>query len=71
MWVQIRGMNPNTGEEIDQWNCSFFFLPMLLIENSHMSRQTGAAVESFRNEVKKQQDTINRAAAANKLLSKG
>ena len=26
-------------------------LPLLLIENSQQSRQTGAAVESFRNEM--------------------
>jgi len=26
-------------------------LPVLMIENSQMQRQTGAAVESFRNEV--------------------
>ena len=30
-------------------NCQW--IPMLLIENSQMQRQTGAAVESFRNEV--------------------
>jgi hypothetical protein len=28
-------------------------MPILLIENSQMSRQTGAAVESFRNEMVK------------------
>ncbi len=27
------------------------WLPVLLIENAQQSRQTGAAVESFRNEV--------------------
>lgn len=50
LWVQVRGTNPNTGAEVDRWDCSFAFLPMLLIENSQMQRQTGAAVESFRNE---------------------
>ena len=29
------------------------WLPILLIENAQMSRQTGAAVESFRNEMVK------------------
>jgi hypothetical protein len=28
-------------------------MPILLIENAQMSRQTGAAVESFRNEMVK------------------
>jgi hypothetical protein len=29
------------------------WMPILLIENAQMSRQTGAAVESFRNEMVK------------------
>lgn len=52
-FLQIRGNNPNTGEPVDEWGCSMSWLPILLIENSQMSRQTGAAVESFRNEMVK------------------
>lgn len=52
-FLQIRGQNPNTGEDIDDWGCSLSWLPILLIENAQMSRQTGAAVESFRNEMVK------------------
>jgi hypothetical protein len=33
------------------------WMPMLLIENAQQSRQTGAAVESFRNEMVKQNAT--------------
>jgi hypothetical protein len=50
-FIQIRGVNPNTGQEVDEWNCSFAWAPMLLIENSQQQRQTAAAVESFRNEM--------------------
>jgi succinyl-CoA synthetase beta subunit len=49
LWVQLRGTNSNTGQEIDDWNCSLAWLPMLLVENAQQSRQTGAAVETFRN----------------------
>lgn len=49
-WIQVMGNNPNTGEPINRWDCSDAWLPLLLIENSQMQRQTGAAVESFRNE---------------------
>ena len=49
----VRGKHPQTGEEVDDWNCAMTWLPVLLIENSQMQRQTGAAVESFRNEVVK------------------
>jgi hypothetical protein len=53
-WLtQIRGVNPNTGKEVDEWNCAITWLPMLLVENSQQQRQTGAAVESFRNEMVK------------------
>ena len=54
-WItQVRGTNPQTGNEVDEWDCAIKWLPMLLIENSQQQRQTGAAVESFRNE------TLNR-----------
>lgn len=52
-FLQMRGMNPQTGEEVDDWGCSIAWLPMLLIENSRQQMQTGAAVESFRNEMVK------------------
>jgi hypothetical protein len=51
--MQIRGNNPNTGAEIDEWGCAIAWLPVLMIENSQQQRQTGAAVESFRNEMVK------------------
>lgn len=52
-FLKIRGTNPNTGEEVDEWGCSIAWLPVLMIENSQQQRQTGAAVESFRNEMVK------------------
>ena len=52
-FTQVRGTNPNTGKEVDEWNCAITWLPVLLIENSQQQRQTGAAVESFRNEMVK------------------
>lgn len=52
-FAQVRGLNPNTGDQIDDWACSIAWLPVLLIENSQQQRQTGSAVESFRNEMVK------------------
>ena len=53
-WLtKMRGMNPNTGEEVDEYACAIAWLPMLLVENSQQQRHTGAAVESFRNEMVK------------------
>lgn len=50
-FMQVRGTNPNTGGEVDEWGCAVAWLPVLLIENSQQQRATGAAVESFRNEM--------------------
>jgi hypothetical protein len=52
-FTQIRGVNPNTGKEVDDWTCAITWLPILIVDNSHQQRQTGAAVESFRNEMVK------------------
>jgi hypothetical protein len=52
-FVKIRGSNPNTGELIDEYDCAVKWLPILLIENSQQTRQAGAAIESFRNEMVK------------------
>jgi hypothetical protein len=57
---QLRGTNPNTGKEVDEWGCAIAWMPMLMIENSQQQRQTGAAVESFRNEMVKSNDINSR-----------
>ena len=55
-WVHIRGMNPQTGEEMDNWRCAISVLPMLLINAARETREGAAATESLRNEVVKRQD---------------
>jgi len=50
-FTQLRGNSPNTGQEVDEWGCAIAWMPILMIENSQQQRQTGAAVESFRNEM--------------------
>ena len=53
MFIKLQGKNPQNGQEVDEWGCSMAWLPILTIENSQQQRQTGAAVESFRNEMVK------------------
>jgi hypothetical protein len=43
-FIQVRGTNPNTGEEVDEWDT-------LIIENANKQRQTTASVDALRNEV--------------------
>jgi hypothetical protein len=52
-YTQLRGTNPNTGEPVDDWGCAVGWIPLLMVEVAQKSNQTGAAVESFRNEVVK------------------
>ena len=50
-FMKVQGSNPNTGEPTEEWGCAMAWLPFLMIENAMQSRATGAAVESFRNEM--------------------
>ena len=54
MWMTLRGYDHNKGEEVDNDGCCISFIPSLLVDNTQKNRETGAAVESFRNEVHKQ-----------------
>jgi hypothetical protein len=63
-FIQVRGTNPNTGEEVDDWGCAQAWMPILMIDNSQKQRQTGAAVESFRNEMVKTNEASQRILLA-------
>ena len=64
-FLKINGKNPNTGADVEEWGCSMAWLPIMMIENSQQQRSTGAAVESFRNEMVK----ANQATAELMLAS--
>ena len=63
LWIHVRGKQPQNEAELDYWDCSLAWMPLLLIENSQMQRQTGAAVESFRNEMVKANESTLRLVA--------
>ena len=50
-YIELAGVNPNTGAPINERGCAMRWVPILLIENSQQQRSTSAAVESFRNEM--------------------
>ena len=52
-YTRVQGYDINSGGQVDSYECAISWLPVLLIENSGQQRQTGAAVESFRNEMVK------------------
>jgi hypothetical protein len=72
-WITVQGMHPQTGEITSNNDCSFAWLPILMIENSKVNRETGAAVESFRNEMVKSNEMNTQVliATANKNLIEG
>jgi hypothetical protein len=57
-YIQVLGKNPQTGQDVNEWNCAVTWLPMLLIEGSQQTRQAGSAIESFRNEMVKANDQL-------------
>tara|TARA_R100000541_G_scaffold8347_2_gene15928 strand:+ start:541 stop:846 length:306 start_codon:yes stop_codon:yes gene_type:complete len=67
-FVQMKGTNPNDGKEIDEYACAIAWLPLLLVENATQARQTGAAVESFRNEMVKSNDSNRNILELSKVL---
>jgi len=70
-FIEIQGKNPQTGVDINEWGCSVAWLPVMLIENSQMQRQTGAAVESFRNEMVRANETSQRVLLQTAKVIKG
>jgi hypothetical protein len=63
-FMKIQGKNPQNGQDIDDWGCSMSWLPIMMIENSQQQRSTGAAVESFRNEMVKANEVGQRVLLA-------
>ena len=49
-WTKVQGRNPQTGTMVDHHDCAISWVPVLLLENSKVNRETGAAIDQFRNE---------------------
>ena len=63
MWTNIVGKHPQTGQEVNQFDCSIKWFPLMLLENAKQTRGVQAATESMRNEIVQRQDTLNNAIA--------
>jgi hypothetical protein len=48
-WVHLIGKNPNTGQDMDTFDCSWLWVPALLMRVAGEERHTAAAVEDMRN----------------------
>ncbi len=67
-FVQMKGTSPNDGKEVDEYACAIAWLPLLLVENATQARQTGGAIESFRNEMVKANDSNRNILELSKVL---
>lgn len=70
-FFQMRGTDPNTGKELDEFGCAVAWLPTLLVENAMQARHSGAAIESFRNEMVKGQQESAKMLKATALMQAG
>ena len=53
LWTQVRGADPQSGREIDDWRCAMAWLPTLILDGSQQTRQTGASADKVATEVAK------------------
>ena len=56
-FMKVVGKDPQSNKDIEEWGCAVTWMPVLTIENSQQQRHTSAAVESFRNEMVKSNET--------------
>lgn len=60
-WINIVGVNPNTGEPVNKYDCVDNWGPLLQIENSQQQRCTAASVDKTANEIAKVGEVLTQA----------
>lgn len=63
LYINVRGMDSQTGEHVDRWDCALVWNVSVMIENTQVSRGTTQALESFRNEMQRGQAAFNNILA--------
>lgn len=48
-WMKLRGIDPQSGQEIDEYKCKEIWSVILQVENAKETRQTAASVDAHRN----------------------
>lgn len=64
-YTELKGNNPQTGEESSDKGCAIAWLPILQVELSRTNMSTAAAVVSLREETVKRQDAALTLAFSN------
>lgn len=65
MWFRaFPVLETKTGAVRDEYDCAIGWVPFLLKDTVHRTEGVGAAVESFRNEVRRQHDELTQIPTA-------
>ena len=68
-YTKVQGMNPQTGDPIEEYGCAVAWIPFLQMDNTMKVNQAGAAIESLRNEtVEKMSPIVEIAEQKQKLI---
>ncbi len=68
LWfTQLVGKHPQTGKNIDEWDCAMKWLPILMIENTKETMSLAASIDSLRNETMKSQVAVLHMTAKGEL----
>ena len=60
-YAHMVGKDPQTGADMDHWDCAVRWLPVLITEQARQTRGVQAAVESARNEAIKTGEKVEQA----------
>ena len=66
-YIPLKGLDRNTGKEVDEYNCTEVWQVILSTEGNQFTRETGAAIESFRNEMVRDNDEMRRVLSSNEM----
>lgn len=58
-------IDPQTNKTIEDWACAISWMPKLAFENAKQTQSAGAAIETFRNEMKQTGDALVGVARTN------
>lgn len=53
-FVKLQGSHPQTGAALEEYRCTEEWSVIMQVENTKVTHEVGAAVESFRNEMTRQ-----------------
>lgn len=60
-FTHIQGVNPQTGAQIDLFDCAIKWTPVMMLDASKNMKHVQAAVETARNDICDRQDNLNNA----------